>query len=100
MYGHTYSKSLDQLGKDASPARGQLNEENGHFPLSVFAPENMVSRDELGNPVPCQPAHLHTQAESGAYLHGILLEFRGGVHLFIKTTIRHRVSPELIGSCN
>ena len=25
MYGHTYSKSMDQPGKVASPARGQLN---------------------------------------------------------------------------
>ena len=25
MYGHTYRKSMDQPGKVASPARGQLN---------------------------------------------------------------------------
>ena len=31
-------------------------------------PENLVSRDEFSRPVPRQPAHLHTQAESGAYL--------------------------------
>ena len=36
--------------------------------LSPFAPENMVSRNGFANPVPRQPAHLHTQAESGAYL--------------------------------
>ena len=36
--------------------------------LSPFAPENLVSRDGFGSPVPRQPAHLHTQAESGAYL--------------------------------
>ena len=36
--------------------------------LSPFAPENFVSRDRFGSPVPRQPAHLHTQAESGAYL--------------------------------
>ena len=35
--------------------------------LSPFAPENLVSRDGFGSPVPRQPAHLHTQAESGAY---------------------------------
>ena len=28
MYGHTYSKSMDQPGKVASSARGQLNREN------------------------------------------------------------------------
>ena len=36
--------------------------------LSPFAPENLVSRDGFGIPVPRQPAHLHSQAESGAYL--------------------------------
>ena len=39
-----------------------------NIPLSAFAPENLVSRDGFGNPDPRQPAHLHTQAESGAYL--------------------------------
>ena len=38
------------------------------FSLSPFAPENLVSRDGFGSPVPRQPAHLHTQAKSGAYL--------------------------------
>ena len=36
--------------------------------LSAFAPENLVSRDGFGSPVSRQPAHLHTQAKSGAYL--------------------------------
>ena len=56
---------MDQPGKVANPARGQLNRD----PLSAFVPENLVSRDGFGSPVPRQPAHLHTtQAESGAYL--------------------------------
>ena len=67
MYGHIYSKSMDQPGKVANPARGQLNRENV-FSLSAFAPENLVSRDGFGSPVPRQPAHLHPQAGSGAYL--------------------------------
>ena len=67
MYGHTYSKSMDQPGKVANPARGQLNREK-NIPLSAFVPENLVSRDGFGSPVPRQPAHLHTQAEYGAYL--------------------------------
>ena len=33
MYGHTYSKSMDQPGKVASPARGQLNRKNECFPV-------------------------------------------------------------------
>ena len=32
MYGHTYSKNMDQPGKVANPARGQLNKENDFFP--------------------------------------------------------------------
>ena len=51
--------------------------------LSVFVPENLVSRDWFGSPVPRQPAHLYTQAESGAYLRGSSPGFRGGVHLLI-----------------
>ena len=69
MYGHTYSKSsMDQPGNkvDNPPTRGQLNREN--ISLSAFAPENLASRDGFGSPAPRQPAHLHTQAESGAYL--------------------------------
>ena len=88
---------MDQLGKVANPARGQLKKEN-NIPLSPCVPQNLVSRDEFSRPVPRQPAHLHTQAESGAYLRdcsllisilrlnlvltdGIPSEFRGGVHL-------------------
>ena len=38
------------------------------IPLSPCVPENLVSRDGFSRPVPRQSAHLHTQAESGAYL--------------------------------
>ena len=58
---------MDQPGKVANPARGQLNREN-NIPLSPCVPENLVSQDGFSRPVPRQPAHLHTQAESGAYL--------------------------------
>ena len=37
MYGHTYSKSMDQPCKVAHPARGQLNRENELFPVRVRA---------------------------------------------------------------
>ena len=37
-------------------------------PLSPCVFESLVSRDGFSRPVPRQPAHLHTQAESGAYL--------------------------------
>ena len=78
MYGHTYSKSMDQPGKVANPALGQLNREIRDISLSAFAPENFVSRDGFGSPVPRQPAHFNIQAESGAY--GIPPKFRGGAH--------------------
>ena len=39
-----------------------------NIPLSPCVPENLVSRDGFSHPVPRQPAHLHTQVESGAYL--------------------------------
>ena len=66
----TYSKAMNQPGKEANPAHGQLNRENVFF-LSPFAPENLASRDGFGSPVPRQPAQLQdTQAESGAYLRG------------------------------
>ena len=51
----------------ANSARGQLNREMS-IPLSPYAPENLVSRYGFSRPVPRQPAHLHTQAEFGAYL--------------------------------
>ena len=35
----TYNKSMDQPGKVANPARGQLNKENEYFPVSVRALE-------------------------------------------------------------
>ena len=63
----TNSKGKGQPGKVANPGPGQLNREF-FFPLSPFGPENLVSRDGFGSPVLRQPAHLHTQAESGAYL--------------------------------
>ena len=53
--------------KVVNPARGQLNRKNPPS-LSAFTPENLVSRDGFGSPVPRQPAHLYTQAESGAHL--------------------------------
>ena len=37
MYGHTYSKSMDQPEKVANPARGELNRANKYFPVPVRA---------------------------------------------------------------
>ena len=56
-----YNKS----GKAASPARGQLNRENVFFPLSPFAPGNLIP-GETGSAVPSRVSSLilPTQAES------------------------------------
>ena len=83
---------MDQPGKVANPARGQLNREN-NIPL----PENLVSRDGFSRPVPRQPAHLDTQVESGVYLRDSSRVPRRRPY---ETAIRHRVSPEFIGSRN
>ena len=37
VWSHTYSKSMDQPGNVANPARGQLNRENEHFLVPVCA---------------------------------------------------------------
>ena len=58
---------MDQPDKVANPARGQLNREY-NISLSAFVTENSVSRDGFGSPVPRQPAHIYTQAESDSYL--------------------------------
>ena len=63
--------------------------------LSVFAPENLVSRDGFGSTVPL----ISILRLNMVLTYGIPPEFRGGVHLF-KTAIRYRVSPEFIGSRN
>ena len=39
-----------------------------NIPLSPCVPESLASRDRFSRPVSRQTAHLHTQAESGAYL--------------------------------
>ena len=64
----TCHKSEYQPGKVAKPARDQLSKEKKNSHRSPSAPENLVSRDGPGSPVPRQPAHLYIQAESSAYL--------------------------------
>ena len=77
----TYSKSMDQPGRVVNPARGQPN---------PFAPENLVSRDGFGRPVPRQPDHSPTQAEFIIVLtHGVgFLPFSAAasIYLFIPPT--------------
>ena len=54
MYGHTYGKGMDQPGKVASPARGQLNRKNEYFPIRVRAWEFGLARRPILVPVQTQ----------------------------------------------
>ena len=44
VYGDTYSKSMDQPGKVANPARGQPNRENEYFPVRIRVCEFGLAR--------------------------------------------------------
>ena len=70
---------MDQPGKVANPARGQLNREN-NIPLSPCVPENLVSRDRFS--LPSRDSLLISILRLNLVLtYGIPPEFRGGVHL-------------------
>ena len=61
MDGHTYGKkSMDQPGKVACPARGQLNRKKCYFPVRVRSCLTIWSR-ETGSPVPFRASLLMTQ---------------------------------------
>ena len=69
--GHTYSKSVDQPGQVANPARGQLNNRKMNISLSPFAPENLVSRDGFGR-VPSRVSLLIFILRLAVLTYGIL----------------------------
>ena len=65
--------------------------------LSPFAPENLVSRNGFGSPVPRQPAHLHTQAESGTYLRHSSRVLRQRPFIYFKPPYVIGSVPSLLG---
>ena len=76
-----YSKSMDQPGKVASPARGQLNRKKIIFPC----PRSCLTiwSRETGSAVPSPVSLLISILRLNLVLtYGIPPEFRGGVHLF------------------
>ena len=82
MVTHTYSKTMDQPGKVASPARGQLNRKDELFscPRSCL---RIWSR-ETGSTVSSSVSLLISILRLNLVLtYGVPPEFRGGVHLFI-----------------
>ena len=95
----THSKSMDQPGKVANPARGQLSRENECFPVSVCAWEFGLAR-RVRPSRPASASSFSTLRLGLVLTHEIPPKFRGGVHLFILNAIRHRASPEIIGSRN
>ena len=65
--------------------------------MSAFAPENVASRDGFGSPVPRQPAHLYTQAESGAYLRDSSRFLRRRSFIYLKPLYAIGSVPSLSG---
>ena len=96
MYGHTYSKSMDHAGKVANPARGQL--EQGKLIVPYPRSRLKIWSRETGSAVPSRVSLLISILRLNLVLtYEIPPKFRGGI---FKTAIRHRVSPEFIGSRN
>ena len=62
--------------------------------LSTFAPENLVSRDGFGSPVPRQSAHLH---EYGAFLRDPSRVPRQRPSIYLKPPYAIRSVPSLSG---
>ena len=71
---------MDQPGKVANPARGQLNRENS-IPLSPCVPENLVSRDGFSRSVPHVSLLISILRLNLVLTYGIPPELRGGVYL-------------------
>ena len=100
MYGHTYSKSMDQPDKVANPARDQPNgEKNEYFPVRVCALEfGLAIRVRQSRPASaCSPPYLGLIE---CLLTGFLPSSAAASIYLFKTAIHHRVSPEFIGSRN
>ena len=90
---------MDQPGKVASPARGQLNRENEYFPVRVSAWEFGFAR-RLRQSRPASTCSSPYSAWIWCLLTGFLpSSAAASIYSFI-TAIRHRVSPEFIGSRN
>ena len=81
MYGHTYNKSMDQVGKVANSARGQLNRE-----IIFPCPRSRLRIwfRETGSAVPSRFGLLISIFRLNLVLtYGIPPEVRGGAYLFI-----------------
>ena len=78
MYGHTYSKSIDQPRKVANPARGQLNREEKENPCSRSCLG--IWQRETSSAVPSRISLLISILKLNLVrTYGIPPKFRGGV---------------------
>ena len=95
----TYSKGKDQPGKIANPARGQLDRENEYLRVPVRTREFGLARRVRQS----RPASVCSSPYSGriwCLLTGFLPSSAAASIYLYKTAIRHRVSPEFVGSRN
>ena len=73
---------MDQPGKVANPARGQLNRENKYSPVPVCACEFGLAR-QVQPSRPALACSFSILRLDLVLTYGILPESRGGVHLII-----------------
>ena len=87
MYVWTHiQQSMDQPGKVANPARGQLNEENEYFTFPCPRSRLIIWSRETVSAVPSRVSLLTSILRLNLVLTcRIPPEFRGGIHLYIKT---------------
>ena len=88
MCSHTYSKSMDQPGKVANPARSTWSAEQGKLIFSCSSSRLRIWSRETGSAVTSRVSLLISILRLNLVLnlvftYGIPPEFRGGVHLFI-----------------
>ena len=103
FYGHHIYIARVKTNRVKLPILLVVSRGTGNINISLFpfAPENLVSRDGFGSPVPRQPAYPDTQTEYGAYLRDSSRFPRRRPFIYVnRHTVRHRVSPEFIGSRN
>ena len=74
---------MDQPGKVANPARGQLNRKNEYSPVPVCAGEfGLARRVQPFRPASACSFSIPLRLNM-VLTHGVTSDFRGGVHLII-----------------
>ena len=82
----TYSRVLTKRVKVVNPARGQLSRENEYFPVPVRAREFGLAR-RVRQSRPASACSISILRPNLVLTYWIPLDFRGGVHLFIPSTV-------------